>query len=145
LPIIDAAGKQTSLNSSETLLFIPAVWVVLRVLCSFFYLLNVWFVCAGKAVDIYAKFDVINLAAERSYNNLDITLKEALKHRAPAFERVHTCLLTETLSTIAERLVVKKVHRLIVVDQQQKVTGIVSLSDVLKFLVLTTHELGTDM
>ena len=24
-----------------------------------------------------------NLAAERSYNNLDITLKEALKHRAP--------------------------------------------------------------
>ncbi|CAI7994415.1 5'-AMP-activated protein kinase subunit gamma-1 [Geodia barretti] len=100
---------------------------------------------AGKAVDIYAKFDVINLAAERSYNNLDITLKEALKHRAPAFERVHTCLLTETLSTIAERLVVKKVHRLIVVDQQQKVTGIVSLSDVLKFLVLTTHELGTDM
>ena len=72
---------------------------------------------AGRAVDIYAKFDVIvsfikrecgcmvytwsvyerasarvrtasvcdsqNLAAERSYNNLDITLKEALKHRAP--------------------------------------------------------------
>jgi 5'-AMP-activated protein kinase regulatory gamma subunit len=100
---------------------------------------------AGQAVDIYAKFDVINLAAERSYNNLDITLKEALKHRAPTFERVHTCLLTETLSTIVERLVVKKVHRLIVVDQQQKVIGIVSLSDVLKFLVLTTHELGTDM
>ena len=66
LPIIDAAGKQTSLNSSETLLFIPAVWVVLRVLCSFFYLLNVWFVCAGKAVDIYAKFDVI--VSCRNYN-----------------------------------------------------------------------------
>ena len=27
--------------------------------------------------------DSQNLAAERSYNNLDITLKEALKHRAP--------------------------------------------------------------
>ena len=47
-------------------LFIPAVWVVLRVLCSFFYLLNVWFVCAGKAVDIYAKFDVI--VSCRNYN-----------------------------------------------------------------------------
>jgi 5'-AMP-activated protein kinase regulatory gamma subunit len=99
----------------------------------------------GKAVDIYAKFDVINLAAERSYNNLDISLKKALLHRAPTFERVHTCLLSDTLSTIVERLVIKKVHRLIVVDESQKVIGIVSLSDVLKYLVLTPHEQGTDM
>lgn len=99
---------------------------------------------AGKAVDIYAKFDVINLAAERSYNNLDITLKQALLHRAPTFERVHTCLLSDTLFTIVKRLVIKKVHRLIVVDETQKVIGIVSLSDVLKFLVLTPHELETD-
>lgn len=100
---------------------------------------------AGQAVDIYAKFDVINLAAERSYNNLDITLKQALLHRAPTFERVHTCLLSETLCTIVQRLVVKTVHRLIVVDEDQKVIGIVSLSDILKFLVITPHELGTDL
>ena len=36
-----------------------------------------------------------------------------------------------------------QVHRLIVVDKEQKVIGVVSLSDVLKFLVLITHELGT--
>ena len=41
--------------------------------------------------------------------------------------------------------IICQVHRLIVVDKQQKVTGIVSLSDVLKFLVLTTHESGTDL
>ncbi|KAL8596722.1 hypothetical protein ACOMHN_025772 [Nucella lapillus] len=35
----------------------------------------------GMVCDIYAKFDVINLAAEKTYNNLDITIEEALKHR----------------------------------------------------------------
>lgn len=32
-------------------------------------------------VDIYAKFDVIALAAEKVYDKLDITVHEALKHR----------------------------------------------------------------
>lgn len=29
-----------------------------------------------KLLDIYARFDVINLAAEKTYNNLDISLKQ---------------------------------------------------------------------
>lgn len=37
---------------------------------------------SGVVVDIYARFDVINLAAEKTYNNLDITVKKALEHRA---------------------------------------------------------------
>lgn len=32
-------------------------------------------------VDIYAKFDAINLAADKSYNDLDVTAQEALQHR----------------------------------------------------------------
>lgn len=34
-----------------------------------------------QAVDIYAKFDVISLAADKAYDKLDITVHEALKHR----------------------------------------------------------------
>ena len=45
----------------------------------------------GRLVDIYAKFDVINLAAEKTYSNLDITLKEANQHRNEWFEGVHKC------------------------------------------------------
>lgn len=30
----------------------------------------------NRLLDIYARFDVINLAAEKTYNNLDITLKQ---------------------------------------------------------------------
>lgn len=93
----------------------------------------------GKVVDIYAKFDVINLAAERTYNNLDVTIKEALLHRSHGFEGVHTCLPTESLYTIVKRLATTKVHRLVVVNDQMHVKGVVSLSDILKYLVLTSH------
>jgi 5'-AMP-activated protein kinase regulatory gamma subunit len=38
-----------------------------------------------QVVDIYAKFDVINLAAENAYNDLDVTVHEALKHRSEVY------------------------------------------------------------
>jgi len=36
-------------------------------------------------VDIYAKFDVINLAADKTYDKLDVTVYEALKQRSEVF------------------------------------------------------------
>lgn len=38
--------------------------------------------------------------------------------------------------TIVEMIVRAEVHRLVVVDDDKKVTGIISLSDILRFLVL---------
>ncbi|XP_044730606.1 uncharacterized protein LOC123293765 isoform X2 [Chrysoperla carnea] len=90
----------------------------------------------GKLVDIYAKFDVINLAAEKTYNDLDVSLKKANEHRNEWFEGVHKCKLDETLFAIMERIVRAEVHRLVVVDDDDKVIGIISLSDLLLYLVL---------
>ncbi|XP_039950307.1 5'-AMP-activated protein kinase subunit gamma-2 isoform X5 [Bactrocera tryoni] len=90
----------------------------------------------GRLVDIYAKFDVINLAAEKTYNDLDVSLRKANEHRNEWFEGVHNCRLDETLYTIMERIVRAEVHRLVVVDENQKVIGIISLSDILLYLVL---------
>ncbi|XP_054738462.1 5'-AMP-activated protein kinase subunit gamma-1-like isoform X2 [Anastrepha obliqua] len=90
----------------------------------------------GRLVDIYAKFDVINLAAEKTYNDLDVSLRKANEHRNEWFEGVHKCRLDETLYTIMERIVRAEVHRLVVVDENQKVIGIISLSDILLYLVL---------
>uniref|UniRef100_A0A8C5C4P7 5'-AMP-activated protein kinase subunit gamma-1 n=1 Tax=Gadus morhua TaxID=8049 RepID=A0A8C5C4P7_GADMO len=91
----------------------------------------------GRVVDIYSKFDVINLAAEKNYNNLDVTVTKALQHRSQYFEGVLTCNRTETLQAIINRLVEAEVHRLVVVDENEVVKGIVSLSDILQALVLT--------
>ncbi|XP_053680756.1 uncharacterized protein LOC128731649 [Anopheles nili] len=90
----------------------------------------------GRLTDIYAKFDVINLAAEKTYNDLDVSLKKANEHRNAWFEGVHHCTLDETLYTIMERIVRVEVHRLVVVDEVKKVIGIISLSDILLYLVL---------
>ncbi|CAL2035648.1 unnamed protein product [Caenorhabditis brenneri] len=90
----------------------------------------------GRVVDIYAKFDVISLAAENSYDKLDCTVQEALQHRSEWFEGVHTCQETDSLFQVLEAIVKAEVHRLIVTDQDKKVVGVVSLSDILKYLVL---------
>uniref|UniRef100_A0A803KKD0 5'-AMP-activated protein kinase subunit gamma-1 n=1 Tax=Xenopus tropicalis TaxID=8364 RepID=A0A803KKD0_XENTR len=92
---------------------------------------------SGRVVDIYSKFDVINLAAEKTYNNLDITVTKALGHRSHYFEGVLKCYQHETLETIINRLVEAEVHRLVVVDENDVAKGIVSLSDILQCLVLT--------
>lgn len=90
----------------------------------------------GKVVDVYAKFDVINLAAEKTYNNLDVTIEQAMKSRRDGFEGVHTCKKTEKLNTIMERIVKAEVHRLVVVNDDTHAVGVVSLSDILSYLVL---------
>ncbi|XP_043483854.1 dentin sialophosphoprotein [Leptopilina heterotoma] len=90
----------------------------------------------GKLVNIYSKFDVINLAAEKTYNNLDVSLREANEHRNEWFEGVQSCKLDETLFTVMEKIVRAEVHRLVVVDDDDKVIGIISLSDLLFHLVL---------
>ncbi|GIY06539.1 5'-AMP-activated protein kinase subunit gamma-2 [Caerostris darwini] len=94
----------------------------------------------GKVVDIYAKFDVINLAAEKTYNNLDITVKKALEHRDQYFEGVLKCTLDETFAAIMQRIVKAEVHRLAVVDAEDHVIGMISLSDILSYLVLRYTE-----
>ncbi|XP_063934676.1 5'-AMP-activated protein kinase subunit gamma-2-like [Zophobas morio] len=86
-------------------------------------------------VNIYAKCDVINLARERAYNNLNTPVSEALKHRADTFEGVHTCKLTDSMRSIINQIVKARVHRLIVVCDNNTVISVVSLSDVLSFLL----------
>lgn len=46
------------------------------------------------------------------------------------------CTLDESLSQVVERIVKAEVHRIVVVDNQDHVIGMISLSDILSFLVL---------
>ncbi|KAJ8352746.1 hypothetical protein SKAU_G00242220 [Synaphobranchus kaupii] len=78
----------------------------------------------GKVVGLYARFDVINLAAQKNYNNLDITMREALRGRVCYVEGVIKCYPHETLEIIIDRIVEKKVHRLVMVDREDILMGI---------------------
>ncbi|XP_022667182.1 5'-AMP-activated protein kinase subunit gamma-2-like isoform X7 [Varroa destructor] len=116
----------------------------------------------GRVVDIYAKFDVINLAAEKTYSKLDMSVGQALEFRNEFFEGVLTCSADDSLleldkyinrvkdfgiqvygtvcdqssPEVMKKIVVAEVHRLVIADDNGCCVGIVSLSDILLFLVL---------
>ncbi|XP_053129932.1 5'-AMP-activated protein kinase subunit gamma-3 isoform X2 [Hemicordylus capensis] len=58
----------------------------------------------GRVVGLYSRFDVIHLAAQKSYNNLDISVGEALRQRSVCLEGVLTCHPYETLEAIIDRI-----------------------------------------
>ncbi|XP_030265959.1 5'-AMP-activated protein kinase subunit gamma-1 isoform X1 [Sparus aurata] len=91
----------------------------------------------GKVVSLYSRFDVINLAAQKTYNNLDMTMQEAARRRVCYVEGVIKCYPDEALETIIDRIVKAEVHRLVLVDRADVVRGIISLSDLLQAMVLT--------
>lgn len=69
-----------------------------------------------------------------------MSLRKANEHRNAWFEGVQKCILDETLYVIMERIVRAEVHRLVIVDESHKVIGIISLSDILLYLVLRPME-----
>ncbi|XP_074520636.1 5'-AMP-activated protein kinase subunit gamma-1 isoform X2 [Halichoeres trimaculatus] len=96
----------------------------------------------GKVVSLYSRFDVINLAAQKTYNNLDMTMQEAVRRRTCFTEGVIKCYPDETLETVINRIVEAEVHRLVLVDRADVVKGIISLSDLLQAMVLTPAEIN---
>ncbi|XP_044200174.1 5'-AMP-activated protein kinase subunit gamma-1 isoform X3 [Thunnus albacares] len=91
----------------------------------------------GKVVALYSRFDVINLAAQKTYNNLNMTMQEAVRMRWCFVEGVIKCYPDETLETVIDRIVKAEVHRLVLVDRADVVKGIISLSDLLQAMVLS--------
>uniref|UniRef100_A0A2K5R7G9 Protein kinase AMP-activated non-catalytic subunit gamma 2 n=1 Tax=Cebus imitator TaxID=2715852 RepID=A0A2K5R7G9_CEBIM len=92
---------------------------------------------SGLCDIIYSLALLQNLAAEKTYNNLDITVTQALQHRSQYFEGVVKCNKLEILETIVDRIVRAEVHRLVVVNEADSIVGIISLSDILQALILT--------
>ncbi|XP_053327150.1 5'-AMP-activated protein kinase subunit gamma-3 [Spea bombifrons] len=92
---------------------------------------------SGQVVGLYSRFDVIHLAAQKVYNNLDISVGDALRLRSLCLEGVLMCYPHETLEVVIDRIVREQVHRLVLVDEALRPRGIVSLSDILQALVLT--------
>lgn len=97
----------------------------------------------GRVVDIYAKFDVINLAADKTYNNLDVPISLALSYRKTGVDAVvHRCHLNDKLALVVEKIVKAGVHRLIVCGDHDELVGILSLSDILSRMTLDLSSLS---
>lgn len=88
-----------------------------------------------KLINIYEAIDVLALIKGGIYTDLSLSVGEALMRRAEDFEGVHTCTINDRLDTIMETIRRSRLHRLFVVDEEGKLKGIVSLSDILKYIL----------
>jgi CBS domain-containing protein len=61
---------------------------------------------------------------------------EALCKRSDESPGIYTCSEGDSLDSIFNTVRKSRVHRLIVVDDENKLKGIISLSDILKYVLL---------
>ncbi|OAQ32147.1 CBS-domain-containing protein [Linnemannia elongata AG-77] len=94
----------------------------------------------GVVLNVYETVDVMTLVKAGVYRDLDLCVAEALLRRPEDFSGVHTCTLNDSLSSIFGTIRKSQVHRLIVVDSENKLKGIVSLSDIMRYLIGGTRD-----
>lgn len=97
---------------------------------------------AGKVVGVYSRSDITFLAAatdaEDAVSNLDLTLEVLMSQRRTDVttpDALHTCTRAHTLQSIFEYFAQWKFNRLVVVDEQERVVGIVSARDLVSYFL----------
>ncbi|KAG5513806.1 hypothetical protein PMAC_000844 [Pneumocystis sp. 'macacae'] len=90
----------------------------------------------GVILNIYEAVDALSLIQAGSYYDLGLTVGEALLRRSEDFGGVHTCTDNDCLDGIFDVIRRSKIHRLIVVDRNGRLKGLVSLSDILRYIMV---------
>lgn len=87
-----------------------------------------------EVVDVYSRYDVMFLAQQGEYN-LEITVEAALDVELRPKIPVFTCMKSDSFESVLRHLSRTRVHRLVCVDANAHVVGVVSISDVFDFFL----------
>ncbi|TPP56778.1 5'-AMP-activated protein kinase subunit gamma-2 [Fasciola gigantica] len=109
-----------------------------------------------RLINLFSKYDVITLVVSGAYNNPDLTVggllrsisgKTSLNEDQRTPPPVETCLASNSLLYVAEKLEKTGFRRLVIVNNttEYRVEGIISLSDVLRFIVIQQARSGTNI
>lgn len=89
-----------------------------------------------KLINCYEAVDVIGLVKNGLYNDLTLTVGEALlKRNENDFEGVYTCQEDETLFNILDCIRTNRVHRFYVIDTNGYIKGLITLSDIMNYIL----------
>jgi 5'-AMP-activated protein kinase regulatory gamma subunit len=94
----------------------------------------------NKVLNVFEAVDVIPCIKGGAYDELSSTVGDAVSRRADDFPGMYTCGEDDRLDSIFDTIRKSRVHRLIVVDDDQCLKGIISLSDILKYVLLFGEE-----
>ncbi|KAI5815510.1 hypothetical protein BZA77DRAFT_76998 [Pyronema omphalodes] len=89
----------------------------------------------GILLNIYESVDILTLIKNGSYQDLALTVGEALLKRPDDFSGVHTCSMNDSLDAIFETVRRSRVHRLMVIDANKTLKGVLTLSDILQYIL----------
>ncbi|KAL3230088.1 5'-AMP-activated protein kinase subunit gamma [Nakaseomyces bracarensis] len=90
----------------------------------------------GVLINVYEAYDVLGLIKGGIYNDLSLSVGEALMRRSDEFEGVYTCTKNDKLSSILDNIRKSRIHRFFMVDEQGRLTGVLTLSDILRYILL---------
>ena len=90
----------------------------------------------GILLNVFEAVDVITLIKGGDYDNLQLTIGEALMKRPDDYPGIYTCSLEDGLDTILETIRRSRVHRLMVIDDHNILKGVLSLSDILYYILM---------
>ncbi|KFY95582.1 hypothetical protein V498_03282 [Pseudogymnoascus sp. VKM F-4517 (FW-2822)] len=91
-------------------------------------------------LNVFEAVDVITIIKGGAYDGLDSSVGDALSKRSDDFAGIYTCGMDDRLDTIFDTLRKSRVHRFVIVDDQNHLKGVLSLSDVLKYVLLEGEE-----
>ncbi|KAJ9614815.1 uncharacterized protein PV06_10949 [Exophiala oligosperma] len=94
----------------------------------------------GVLLNVFEAVDVIEILKTGDYGNLTWTVGKALSARSPNHPGIYCCSLEDGLDTIMETIRKSRVHRLMVVDENNYLKGVLSLSDILHYILVEGQE-----
>lgn len=93
-----------------------------------------------RVLNAFEAVDVIPCIRGGAYEELKGSVGEALLKRPDDSPGIYTCGEGDRLDSIFDTIRKSRVHRLIVVDDENRLKGIISLSDILKYVLLHGEE-----
>ncbi|CAK7216224.1 AMP-activated serine/threonine-protein kinase regulatory subunit [Sporothrix curviconia] len=94
----------------------------------------------NRVLNVFEAVDVIPCIKGGVYDDLQSSVGEALSKRAEDFPGIYTCGEDDRLGSIFDTVRKSRVHRLIVIDDDSRLRGMISLSDILKYVLLFGEE-----
>lgn len=91
-------------------------------------------------LNVFEAVDVITIIKGGAYDGLETSVGEALLKRSDEFAGIYTCSTEDRLDTIFETLRKSRVHRFVVIDEKNHLKGLISLSDIVKYILLEGEE-----
>ena len=89
-----------------------------------------------RVLNVFEAVDVITIIKGGVYDGLSTSVGEALSNRAEDFPGIYTCSEEDRLDSIFDTLRKSRVHRFVVIDENNRLKGMISLSDILQYVLL---------